>query len=55
MTGWIESSIPYPQRESSMPTESTKKRHVIGDDLDDRVRRLPAVLREPRVIGPHNR
>ena len=24
MTGWIESWIPYPRRESSMPTESTK-------------------------------
>ncbi len=24
MTGWIESWIPYPRRESSMPTDSTK-------------------------------
>ena len=30
-----------------------QERHVIGDDLDDRVRRLPAVLCEPGVIGPH--
>jgi hypothetical protein len=29
-----------------------QKRHVIGDDLDDCVRRLPAVLFEPGVIGP---
>ena len=30
-----------------------QERHVIRDDLDDRVRRLPAVLCEPGVIRPH--
>ena len=31
------------------------ERHVVGDDLDQRVRRLPPVLLEVRVVDPHLR
>ncbi len=31
------------------------ERHVVGDDLDQRVRRLPSVLLEVRVVHPHLR
>ena len=52
MTGWIESWIPYPRTGELHADRVHQKRHVIGDDLHDRVRRPPAVLCEPGVIGP---
>lgn len=30
-----------------------EKRHVVGDDLDDGMRRLPAMLLQMRVVDPH--
>ena len=53
ITGWITRSIPYPWRAELHRHRVDDERHVVGDDLDHRVRRLPAVLLELGVVDVH--
>src|SRR3712207_7066552 len=47
--------IRRPPRSTLFPYTTLFRSHVVGDDLEDRVGRLPAVLLEERVVHPHLR
>ena len=52
ITGWMTRMARVPASVQDHPYRVDQERHVVGDDLDDGMGRLPAVLLDLRVVDP---